>query len=66
MSAYANPHVHLAEKMIPSYRVDVESKVDVTAKHGVASEAEEDVDFDVADGIEFVVAIMAETVQRCT
>ena len=66
MSAYANPNVHMAEIMIPSYRLDVESKVDITAKYGVASEAEDDVDFDVADGIEFVVAIMAETVQCCT
>ena len=66
MSAYANPNVHMAEIMILSYWFDVESKVDITAKYGVASEAEDDVDFDVTDGAEFVVAIMAETVQRCT
>ena len=38
VSAYANPNVHMAEIIIPSYRFDVESKVDITAKYGVASE----------------------------
>ena len=66
MSAYADPNVHLAELMIPSYRFDVESKVDITAKYVVALEAKDDVDFNVTDGVEFVVAIMAETEQHYT